>query len=400
VFSAISALTLVSAISACGQKGPPLPPIVRTPVAPGLTADRRGADVELTVTAPAANADGSRPANVTRVDVFAVNGATPGMTDLDIVKKGTRVASVPVKTLRDPSDAVEKGESADEAGETVGPGLDQGASTSITEAITPSVLAGAEDGGGDASTGADADAGAVLLGPPGTTELRTYLGVSVDRRGRRGQFSRRVAVPLQLPPPPPPPIAITYTEKKIVITWKPEVSADLGNVLPSHPFGPLTPDVSYNLYDAATGQLVNPKPVRENGYEDTRMDFGTKRCYVVRAVTVVAGSPVESDATGPTCVMLVDTFPPGAPKGLKAVATTGAISLIWDANTEPDLAGYYVLRGTGADGRLERITPMPIADASYVDNVQTGQHVVYAVEAVDRAGNVSPAGDRVEETAR
>ena len=30
--------------------------------------------------------------------------------------------------------------------------------------------------------------------------------------------------------------------------------------------------------------------------------------------------------------------------------TAGQISLIWDANTEQDLAGYLVLRGEGADG--------------------------------------------------
>ena len=375
-------------VVACGQKGQPLPPIIRTPVAPVLTADRRGSEIQISLAVPAANVDGSRPANLTRIDIYAVNGAASTMTDLEMMKRGTKVASVAVKSPRNPDAAVEKDESADDAEPTVGEGLEQGASSAIAEVITASVL----------NSGADLDA--PLLGPPAASQLRTYVGVGVDRRGRPGQFSRRVSVPLQLPPAPPPPIAITYEEKKIVITWKPPTSNDDGNVLPSRGFGPLLADVTYNLYDATMGQKLNDKPVREFGYEDYRMDWGTKRCYNVRAVAVVARLAVESEPSGPQCETLVDTFPPAAPKGLNAVATDGAINLIWEANTEPDLAGYLVLRAIGAGQPLQQITSEPIADASFFDGVQRGLRFVYAVRAVDKAGNVSTPSDRVEETAR
>jgi hypothetical protein len=381
-----SALIVVSAIS-CGQKGPPLPPIVRTPVAPGINANRRGSEIELQLTVPNVNTDGSRPANLSRIDIYAVNGAASTMTDAEIVKQGTKVASVAVKSPRDPNDTVEKEEPAENAEPAVGEGLDQGASSAIQEAITESLLESEPMDG-------------PLLGPPGLTQLRTYIGVGVDRKGRPGQLSKRVSVPLQLPPAPPPSMEITYDEKKIVITWKP-VGVDAGGegVLPSRSFGPLYPDVSYNLYDAGTGQLLNGKPVRESGYEDSRMTWGTNRCYLVRAVEFVATLPVESEPTGPACEMLVDTFPPAAPQGLTAVATEGAISLIWDPNTEPDLAGYYVLRGIG-DEPLQQITKEPITDASFFDNVQRGLRFTYAVQAVDRAGNVSQPSSHVEESAR
>jgi hypothetical protein len=209
-----------------------------------------------------------------------------------------------------------------------------------------------------------------------------------------------VSVPLQIPPSPPPPITVMYEEKKIVITWKPAGgTVEDAKVLDSRPFGPLFPAVNYNLYDATTGQKLNDKPIREFGYEDTRMDFGTERCYLVRSVEVIALLPVESEATGPKCEMLVDTFPPRKPQGLNAVATQGAINLIWDANTEPDLAGYYIWRAIG-DQPLSQITPQPVADASFFDGVRTGLRFVYAVQAVDKAGNVSPLSERVEETAR
>jgi hypothetical protein len=374
-------------VTACGQKGPPLPPIIRTPVAPVITADRRGSEIQIALTAPAANVDGSRPANITRIDIYAINGAAPAMTDLDIMKHGTKVASLAVKAPKDPNAAVEKDESAEDAEPAVGEGLDQGASSSVVETITDSVLKNKEDVEGP------------LLGPPAGTQLRTYVGVGVDRHGNPGQFSKRVSVPLQLPPAPPPPIGITYDEKKITITWKPTAAGADGNVLESHAFGPLQPEVAYNLYDAATHQRLNDKPIKENGYEDTRMDWGTERCYVVRSVEVIARLPVESEATGPKCEKLVDTFPPAKPKGLNAVSAEGAINLIWDANTEPDLAGYYVWRAT-ADQPLQQITTTPVTDSAFFDNVRSGLRFTYAVQAVDKAGNTSPLSDPVSEISR
>jgi hypothetical protein len=392
-------LIVVSSI-ACGQKGPPLPPIVRTPVAPVISANRRGSAIELALTVPSANVDGSRPANLTRIDIYAVNGAAATMTDLEMMKRGTKVASVPVKSPRNPDDAVEQGDPAEDAEPTVGEGLEQGSSSAIAETITASLLAPLPPRRSRREAVATEPEGP-LIGPAAMFQLRTYVGVGLDRHGNPGQFSRRVSVPLVLPPLPPPPIAIYYEERKIIVTWKPlTTEADSVNVLPSQSFGPLQPQVTYNLYDATTGQLLNPKPIKEFGYEDTRMDWGTKRCYLVRSVEVVARIAVESEPAGPACEVLVDTFAPAAPKGLNAVSTDGAINLIWDANTEPDLAGYFVLRASGPDAELFRLTLEPVTDAQFFDGVQRGVRFTYAVQAVDKAGNVSKPSERVEETAR
>jgi len=77
--------------------------------------------------------------------------------------------------------------------------------------------------------------------------------------------------------------------------------------------------------------------------------------------------------------------------------------LIWDANTEPDLAGYIVLRGEAPGDTLQAITKEPVTSTRYRDeSVRPGTRYVYAVVAVDRAvpQNVSAPSDRVEETAR
>jgi hypothetical protein len=131
------------------------------------------------------------------------------------------------------------------------------------------------------------------------------------------------------------------------------------------------------------------------------MAWGATRCYAVRTVEIADALAVESAATQPACVTLVDTFPPAAPKGLQAVASgEGAVNLIWDASPEPDLGGYIVLRAVAPGTMLRRITPMPIGDASYRDTGEPGVRYVYAVMAVDKAGNVSPPSERQEETAR
>jgi hypothetical protein len=125
-----------------------------------------------------------------------------------------------------------------------------------------------------------------------------------------------------------------------------------------------------------------------------------KRCYTVRVAERVAGAIIEGDAAPARCETFVDTFAPAAPKGLTAIPSDGAINLIWEPNTEKDLAGYLVLRGTAAAGTLEPITPAPIQETSFKDGVQPGVAYVYALKAVDKAGNASPLSARVTETAR
>jgi hypothetical protein len=115
---------------------------------------------------------------------------------------------------------------------------------------------------------------------------------------------------------------------------------------------------------------------------------------------MVDALPVESEATPPACVTLVDTFPPAPPKGLQAVATEGVVNLIWDANTEADLDGYILLRGVSPGDELAPITLSPIRETAFRDPVPSGIRYVYAVKAVDKAGNSSQPSARIEETAR
>ena len=88
---------------------------------------------------------------------------------------------------------------------------------------------------------------------------------------------------------------------------------------------------------------------------------------------------------------------------MRAVAEDGAVSLVWDRNTEADLGGYLVLRAEAPGDTLLPLTPQPIADATYRDaTVKPGVRYAYAVVAVDKVTprNQSAPSVREEVTAR
>src|SRR5262245_682760 len=119
----------------CGRKGPPLPPFVRTPIAPGdLSAARRGDSVDLKFVVPASNTDQTRPANIERIDIYALTH-TARVTDLDVIARGERIASVDVKAPRDPNRTIDPDEPASDLQPLVGTGLEQGTSADIFEEL-------------------------------------------------------------------------------------------------------------------------------------------------------------------------------------------------------------------------------------------------------------------------
>ena len=353
---------LILLLVGCGKKGPPLPPLVRLPVAPGdFSAIRRASAVALQFVVPTANTDGSTPADVTRVEVYALTGASP-LTPEDILRRGRRVGAVAVNPARDP-DAPE-----DEQPTAPAPrgGVEQGVTVRLSDSFTPDPTSDVSD-------------------------VRSYIAVGFNARGRRGAFSPPVLVPTGAAPVTPSPPVVTWDETSITVTW--EKSAESPELAPSR--------LSYHVY--APGEVetrLTEQPVEDARFVDKRIEWGTERCYLVRAVQIVEGLSLESDASPATCVTLADTFPPAAPVGLNTVAAEGAVNLIWDPNKESDLAGYVVLRAIAPDSNLVSITPAPVLETTFRDTVPAGARVTYAVQAVDKAGNMSPRSAPVEETAR
>ena len=400
---------LACAVAGCGKKGPPLPPLVKLPVAPtDLAAERRASTVDLSLILPAVNTDGTRPANVSHVEIYALT-APASTPDAVVLKQGTRIASIQVKTPRDPNQTVEPDDPDPDVEPPTGPGLDQGATAHVQEDLTklsPSASSAAAKPSSAASTGGP------LVGAPLAAPARQYVAVALTQRGRRGPASKHVGVPLIAAPVRGPQPSVSYDESAITVRWDapqgaetPPQGGDAG-LLPSRDLIATPIAVAYNVYDVSNASAGPPvrltgTPVHEARFVDDRLAWGAERCYAVRVVEIVDALPVEGNLGPERCVTPVDTFPPAAPKRPTAIARIGAIDILWDPNEEKDLAGYYVLRREGPEAPFTRLTPTPIDRTNFSDLVPQNFRAVYAVEAVDKAGNVSamsPPTD--EETAR
>lgn len=83
--------------------------------------------------------------------------------------------------------------------------------------------------------------------------------------------------------------------------------------------------------------------------------------------------------------------PPFPPDGVFSVTGDGVVTLFWNPNQEPDLAGYSVWRGNqDPDGPYFHLADVGSNTTSYDDfDVVNGETWFYAVVAVDAAGHES-----------
>ena len=438
-------LTLIALgwiVAACGQKGPPLAPLHLVPASVSEpTARRIGDTVRLRFVLPNRNENGPGRLELDRVEIYAMTVSPDGEPPpREIMSSEHLIGQIAVRPVLEEGQEHAPGESRPEPGTPVTfdeeltparlkpepvktpvkPAAPQpGAAAAVPPAAgTPTPAATAPPGPttppptptAAAPTGPAPTAPAVTppgAAPPATTQpattqpaatapaaaparthvRRIYMARGMTRGGRPGAASPQLSIPLVDLPPPPTDVKTRVTQTAVILEWGAADSA-----------------TGYNVYRGDdVVQPINNSALTAPTFEHTGIAFGQEQCYRVRSLAVVEGVSLEGEPSRPGCVTPRDEFPPAAPRGLAAVPTAGQISLIWDANTEKDLAGYLVLRGDAPDGALTAITPAPIRETSYRDEtVKPGMRYVYAVVAVDNATapNMSAQSARVEETAR
>jgi hypothetical protein len=259
-----------------------------------------------------------------------------------------------------------------------------------------------------------------LVGPPiPRPAIRSYVAFGVSSHRVMGDPSELVDVPLVAPPLPPGPVMVTYSGTSLSVTWEQPptfrlpVQAEqvVPPVLQSSPVLPVHRQSGYVVYDvAASGDPEVQRPARlgllsgpATVYFSADRIFPDTRCYEVRVLDYIGELEVLGNPSPATCVVLTDTFPPLPPRGVIAVADTVGITLVWDDNTETDLAGYVVLRGTAPDATLQTLTVEPLGGTTYQDtDVIVGERYFYQVLAVDNAvpPNVSAPSTAISEIAR
>jgi hypothetical protein len=409
-----AALAALALLIACGKKAPPLAPLNMAPEAPRtVTARRLGDTVYLHLTVPDKSMSGRGAFSIDHLDVYAVTLAPGTVTppNRDLLRPEHVIAKIPVQPPPDP-----------DAGppETPDPRPLPGEVVTFVEKLTdaqlvPQVItkppppekpkkpsSKASDALPSASTASPATPPAPV-GPLVLTRL--YVVQGVPKNGRGGMPSPRVEVALLQAPGAPQKVTATADETSVTVVWLPPPSTT-----------DEAPGVLYNVYSVPAAGSGNagataerpaaPKPLNDRSlaeqlYVHAGAETGKEQCFVVRSIAVVGTGTIESDASAPACVTPTDTFPPAAPKGLAAVGSAGVVNLIWDASTEPDLAGYLILRAESPGATLQPLVREPIRETRYADRTaQPNVRYTYAVIAVDKTGNRSAPSNRVDESAR
>lgn len=431
----VCACAAAAAAAACGKKGPPLAPLIHVPGAvDGMTARRVGDTVYLALPVPAANIDGSMPADVSRIEVYGATStaALPRARFLEIATLVDTV-TLPDRDPRVRATTAPSGSAAarDTAAPDAAPMRLHVTDQLTTESVTPRAL--------PPLTGRLAPAARSPFPPLQVAEAsqlpqRFYLAIPFNDRGQSGPPSTPVAIPMAPLPEAPADVRLSYSATGVLVEWEPSggvVGFLLEGALPIETLDD-SPDVAgvsgraartgYNVYrelaadplalPGPPGSLsdtdgapvpVNPAPQPTLSFADD-VQFDRQRCYQIRAVREVGPDRVEGHASVRRCLTPLDIFPPAQPTGLSAVAASGTISLIWEPSPDFDTVGYVVLRGSGPDATLQPITSVPLTDTTYTDrDVTPGVRYVYAVVAVDArlpVANMSPESSRIEETAR
>jgi predicted small lipoprotein YifL len=350
----LGAVSLVAvALTACGKKGNPLPPLNVRPAAVGdFSASLSGGRITLQFTVPAANPDDPSVAAPERIEIYRVVTA-PDAT----VPPASEIVGAPGAlrgqvAVRRPEDAPPSSTS---------PPLPlPGEPASFVETV---------DGQATGSW--------------------TYVAVGVMGRNRRGPASNPITVPLAALPVAPTALAAENTESTLTLSWQ-----GTGN--------------AYRVFSAAqpldltTVRLLTPTPVAEPRFTQP-VEFGRERCFVVRTVQETRGATVEGPPSDVFCTTAVDRYPPPAPTNLRAIQEGTAITLTWTPSGAPDLGGYIVLRGDKDGVNLQPLNREPVREPAFKDETaRSGEMYVYSVYAVDTAPtpNVSQQSDRQLVTVR
>ncbi len=376
--AAIAAGLLLPLAAACGQKGPPLPPLRPLPVAPSdLSARVVGDRVTLQLRVPSTSQDPEAPAMVARVDIYAYSapfGADPPRPR-DLVRREYLAGSVEVRPAPAPGDPPPP------AGAPADPRPAPGELATWTETVPPVTATTPQLRVAQAPAVRRVP---LRLAPSGVAvpferlllPARYYVAVAVSSRGRDGLPSPALTVRLVDVGDPPDAPTLRHSETELTLSWSAPAGTPVA-VYASTPLGEEQP------------APVQPAPIT-TGTWSTPVVFGQERCFTVRRVRAVGAVTYQSRPAGPACHTAVDTYPPPAPTAPTGVAEPGRITIEWTGVSAPDLVGYHVLRADGPEGTLRPLTTTPETATLYADRaVQAGVEYTYVIVAVDRAGNVS-----------
>jgi hypothetical protein len=215
-----------------------------------------------------------------------------------------------------------------------------------------------------------------------------------DENGRPSPFSNyALAYPTPGVAETPSGLTSTLSQDALTLRWNgPAKNID----------GSATGTTAFNIYRRSKGDAfdgpLNPTPVTQTTFADTRFSFETEYEYVVRAVSFYRGEPIESANSEVLSLKPVDTFPPAPPVNLTGASAAGIVNLFFPSGPERDIKGYFIYRTEiGGTGEAVKLTPNPVTQTTFQDRRGVaGKTYRYQVSAIDVFGNESGKSDPVE----
>jgi hypothetical protein len=138
----------------------------------------------------------------------------------------------------------------------------------------------------------------------------------------------------------------------------------------------------------------DPQPVEAgvadtNEFIDRGAEYGVAYTYTAVAFDDTDRANAIGKTSEPVPFTSVDTFPPGVPANVTALAGPASIEVSWTRGSEVDIRGYYVFRSVDG-GAFEKVGELVTLPAFSDKNVQHGKKYSYQVSAVDLRNNESP----------
>jgi hypothetical protein len=218
------------------------------------------------------------------------------------------------------------------------------------------------------------------------TNKEAILAVrAIGANGKEAGWSSFLVIPVVPPPERPADLTATPIAEGVRLTWR-------------------ASGTTFRVFRKTTDDFALVATVQQPQWTDTATESGKPYTYVVQTIVALGNTPLNnpgnskealSDLSEEFFITPLDTFAPAVPSGLTPSAAPNSIELIWDRNTEPDLAGYRIYRAAaaGAFEKLADVSQIP----SYSDrSVEHGKTYRYAISALDQAGNESARTPAVE----
>jgi len=192
----------------------------------------------------------------------------------------------------------------------------------------------------------------------------------IGAKGKEAGWSSFVILPVVAAPEPPAAVTATATAQGVRLAWR-------------------ASGANFRIFRKTTAGFDPVATVQQPQWTDTSTEFGKAYTYVVQTIAALGNNKdAESELSPEVTITPVDTFPPAAPTGLAPSAAANTIELVWERNTEPDLAGYRIYRAVGG-GALEKLADVGQVPSYSDRDVEHGKTYRYAISAVDQAGNES-----------